>query len=411
MIDRHKTPVSLSPERGVALPFVALILVVLLGMTALAVDLGILLGVRTEAQRTADAAALAGASVLLLNGQDEAGARDEAVAFAARNRVGGENLSIDRDADVTVDLSRGYVGVRIQRTEDNGNPVRNRFARIIGFPTSNVSAWGAAVAGAGNQVRCPLPFALVDRFWKSSRSDLSLWNDPFVRPPDIYNAGPRDGNPPPPAGRTGWSNDDVGAVWRIYPGSTTDTPTPGYFYPLALERPGGDEYRSWIQGCHRPDARFHIGQQIDIEPGAMRGPTAQGFDNVLANDNTEWSVSGECPITPGSTDCLTEDDTDRIRPILIISPAEPALSQSGRQTVTVANVAGVFVVCRGTLRAGVTPETLVRKEQCDTPPAGQAQQNPEDSGVWVRFIGIRGEIGPGSDPNSNTLVRVLRLVE
>ena len=391
-------------HRGVALPFIALLLIVLLGMTALAVDLGILLGVRTEAQRTADAAALAGASVLLLDGQDEDGARDAAVDFAARNRVGGQVLTLDRDADVTVDLSRGYVGVRAERTTENGNPVQTRFARIIGFPVSNVSAWGAAVAGAGNAVRCPLPFALVDRFWRDSEDRLSFWDDAIDRANDTYIQGARTSNPPSPTQPTGWSNLDIGQAWRIYPERPNQTPTPGWYFPLAFG-PGGNVYRDWISGCGDPDTQFVIGQNIDIEPGRMTGPTRQGFSNMLDGDNTRWSLAHGCPVASDDPDtCVGPSTTRRIRPILIISPMEDALTQSGRQSVEIVNLAGVYVICHGPLRAGVTPETVERRDQCSDP-TGQ------DSPVWVRFMGIQGEIGQGGDPSSNSLVRVLRLVE
>jgi hypothetical protein len=401
----------LRSRRGVALAFVALILFVLLGMAALAVDFGILLGARTEAQRTADAAALAGASILLQDGTNEARARSTAIDFGALNRIRNESPVIEA-GDVDVELDRGLVRVRVLRTADRGSAVPNIFARAIGFPTSNVTAVAAAIAGAGNQVRCPLPFALVDRFWDTNAGRLADWLKGFERSvPDRYVAGAREVAPPRPDARTGWSNLDRGTVWRIYPGSTTQTPTAGYFYPLALENPGANEYEAWIRGCARPNVPFRIGQAIDIEPGAMRGPTRSGFEDLLSGDDNEWNFSLNCPARPGASVCSTETDTRRIRPLLIISPLENALSQSGRQTVNIVNLAGVFVVCRGRLRPGVTPETLVRKEQCETVPAGQEQQNPDASGVWIRFMNIQGEIGPDADPNSNSLVRVLRLVE
>jgi hypothetical protein len=401
----------LRDRHGIALAVVALLLFVFLGLAALAVDLGIVLGARTEAQRTADAAALAGASILLQDGTNEARARSTAIDFGARNRIRNEAPVVE-PGDVDVELDRGLVRVRIYRTADRDSAIPNVFARAIGFPTSNVSAVAAAIAGAGNQVRCPLPFALVDRFWDTSGGRLADWLKGFERSvPDRYNAGARDVEPPNPDARTGWSNLDRGTVWRIYPGSTTQTPTAGYFYPLALQNPGANEYEDWIKGCARRNVTFRIGQAIDIEPGAMRGPTRSGFADLLDGDDTEWNVSMNCPARPGASVCSTESDTRRIRPILIISPLENALSQSGRQTVNIVNLAGVFVICRGMLRPGVTPGNLVRKEQCETVPPGQEQQNPDASGVWIRFMNIQGEIGPDDDPNSNTLVRVLRLVE
>ena len=405
----NRTPYALlRNERGVAVAFIALLLFVLLGLAALAVDIGMLYGSRTEAQRTADAAALAGASILLGNGQDEDGARATAIDYAARNTIRNE-APIVLPGDVDVELNRGLVRVRVIRSEARGSAVNNVFARAIGFPTSNVSAMGAAIAGAGNSVRCPLPFALVDRFWDRSEGQLSGWTDAIDRNTDIYNPGARDNSPAPPDGRTGWSNLDIGQTWRIYPEGPQGTPTPGYYYPLALDSPGGNAYRNWIRDCGNPNTQFVIGQNIDIEPGAMVGPTNQGFRDMLDGDTSEWSSSLNCPVAhSGSTACLGPSDTPRIRPILIISPFENALTQSGRQTVEIVNLAGVYVICNGTLNPGVTPQNLVSRNQCSS---NNGNNNPPNSGVWVRFMGIQGEIGPGSDPNSNSLVRVLRLVE
>ena len=395
-------------ERGVALAFVALLLFVLLGLAALAIDIGMLYGARTEAQRTADAAALAGASILLGNGRDEVGARATAIDYAGRNTIRQE-APVVLPGDVDVELDRGLVRVRVIRSEARGSAVDNVFARAIGFPTSNVSAVGAAVAGAGNTIRCPLPFALVDRFWDSSANSLSGWTDAIDRNNDIYNQGARDDSPAPPAGRTGWSNLDIGQIWRIYPEGPQGTPTPGYYYPLALDSPGGSAYSDWIADCGNPDTQFVIGQNIDIEPGAMVGPTNQGFRDMMTGDTSVWSFSLNCPVAhAGSSNCLGPSDTSRIRPILIISPFENALTQSGRQSVQIVNLAGVYVICNGTLNPGVTPETLFSRDQCSS---NNGNNNPPNSGVWVRFIGIQGEIGPGSDPDSNSLVRVLRLVE
>ena len=49
-------------QGGYVLPATALLIVVFLAFTALAVDVGVLLGARASAQRAADAGALAGAS-------------------------------------------------------------------------------------------------------------------------------------------------------------------------------------------------------------------------------------------------------------------------------------------------------------------------------------------------------------
>lgn len=397
----------LNNERGVALAFVALLLFVLLGLAALAIDIGMLYGSRTEAQRSADAAALAGASVLLRSGQDEAGARATAIDYAARNSVRREAPEV-LPGDVDVDLSDGLVRVRVIRSEDRGTPVPNVFARAIGFPTSDVRAVGAARAGMANAVRCPLPFALVDRFWKGSPEDrMSRFDDSFIRPPDSYVAGSRSATVPQEGDRTGWGELDFGTPWRIYPGQNNQAPTPGYYYPVSLDQTGGDPYRDWIVGCRSPDRTFALGQELLIEPGRMVGPTNQGFSELLATDETFWDGTGPtaCPRDPATGECNWS--TRRIRPMIMISPLEPALSQSGRQTVRIANLAGVYVVCLGR----VTAQTLAaggprRKSDCT------GNVNANDAGVWVRFVRIEAEIvAGGGPPDSNSLLRSLRLVE
>jgi Flp pilus assembly protein TadG len=78
-------------RHGAALAIVAISLVVILGMGALAVDMGMLIKQRDDAQRAADAAALAGASAF----QDEKAldavpiATTRAIDYLGKNYVGG----------------------------------------------------------------------------------------------------------------------------------------------------------------------------------------------------------------------------------------------------------------------------------------------------------------------------------
>src|SRR5213593_2175358 len=64
---RFMTVVRKDKECGYVLVTVAVLLFVLIGFMALAIDTGILLGARTSSQRAADAAALAGAVTFVVN--------------------------------------------------------------------------------------------------------------------------------------------------------------------------------------------------------------------------------------------------------------------------------------------------------------------------------------------------------
>ncbi len=99
MQDIKKTRRECLNERGIGLFMVAASLVVLLGVGALAVDLGALYVARSEAQLAADSSALAAASKLIESGftsgfvtqaTAENLARQEAITIGGQNTVGGD---------------------------------------------------------------------------------------------------------------------------------------------------------------------------------------------------------------------------------------------------------------------------------------------------------------------------------
>src|SRR5688500_10348447 len=101
----------LGNRQGVALPFAALLLFVLMGLVGLAVDLAILLGARTEAQKVADAAALAGAGTYAMT-TDEDQAANAAIDFAGRNTIQGDSVEVlPEDVEVIADSQKVRVRV------------------------------------------------------------------------------------------------------------------------------------------------------------------------------------------------------------------------------------------------------------------------------------------------------------
>lgn len=155
-------------RRGAVMPLVCVLLTVLLGCAALAVDLGRLHYTATEAQGAADAAALAAAAATQI---DPANAASNAPAFAqsvaARNRAADTPGRV-ADADVV-----GVAYDPVTRTATNGTWARANgvqvtaraqpayaFAGIFDLAPPIVSraapAWVANVDGAA----CMRPFAL-----------------------------------------------------------------------------------------------------------------------------------------------------------------------------------------------------------------------------------------------------------
>src|SRR5215216_1059872 len=98
---------ALSSERGVTLVMMALMMFLILGMSALVVDYGMIKASKAEAQRAVDAAALAGASAFLIAdpAADKVGiATERAHEFANKHSV--RNVAItNAEVTVTVDVA------------------------------------------------------------------------------------------------------------------------------------------------------------------------------------------------------------------------------------------------------------------------------------------------------------------
>lgn len=161
---------KLRETRGAAIALVALSMIALVSAVALAVDVGMLVTARTEAQQLGDAAALAGAAVLRSTAGDSAAAHDSAVAFGnTHNTVRGDNVVI-QNGDVDVIPDEWTVRVRVHRTSARGTAVPTFFARVFGIDevdvVTNAAAWAVSAGSAGGdpESSCLLPVALVDDF-------------------------------------------------------------------------------------------------------------------------------------------------------------------------------------------------------------------------------------------------------
>ena len=147
-------------RRGAALVVIAVVSLLLLAMSALAVDLGFLYSVEADLQATCDASALAAASALSIS-EDEVRAR--ARQYAAKNRVNGEAVKLlDDDVEFgtwdsatrtftpivpSPSVRATAVRVRAELSQGRGTGVGLFFAPILGFGAADVSARSTAVFG------------------------------------------------------------------------------------------------------------------------------------------------------------------------------------------------------------------------------------------------------------------------
>jgi hypothetical protein len=300
-----------NPERGISLFMVAASLLVLLGISALAIDLGSLYVGRSEAQRAADAAALAGAKKFVdsrfLSGgvtqtTAEALARQEAIAVGGENLVGGQAAQI-QPGDVTFDFSNPAnprITVTVQRVAARGNPMPTFFAKALGFGQVDVAAAATAEAYAGVGgppigTGCVKPWILpnCDPTHVDPTNLICAGQANFVDPSSgaILNLGPA------PTGV-------IGALLTLKPGLPSAAPAPGQFYPIQIppgdepalcpecagaaggsEGPGGALYRHNISCCNTN--QFVCGQQVavDEQTGNMVGPTSQGVQCLIHQDS------------------------------------------------------------------------------------------------------------------------------
>ena len=152
-------------ERGVAMLYAAVFLLSSVWLVSLALDMGKLMATKTQLQRAADAAALAGASAVdsQTGNLIEALARDRAAKTAGSNealREIAEPVVIDPDADVAFPRFN-WVQVTVHRTADTGNPMTTIFARSLGIMSIDVQATATAEVSPINPCDGTPPFAMT----------------------------------------------------------------------------------------------------------------------------------------------------------------------------------------------------------------------------------------------------------
>jgi len=135
-------------ESGAVLILVALLIVVLMGTAALAVDGGSLYQARRQMVNAADAAALAGAQELIRTEGNKSAATAVAEDYAIRLN----NSDVDK---VTVSFPNDYtIVVEVGKQVDFG------FARIFGIDNFDVPARAVAIIGTTTAVGGIIPIAL-----------------------------------------------------------------------------------------------------------------------------------------------------------------------------------------------------------------------------------------------------------
>ncbi|HEX5479608.1 MAG TPA: pilus assembly protein TadG-related protein [Dehalococcoidia bacterium] len=147
-------------DRGQVLLAVALLIPVLLGMTAIAVDIGSYADNKRELQNDADAIALAAAQNLCtpnpMDCSSTTSAQSAADDYATKNNIDTSKVTVTFD-NIAV-TPTGNPTARVSISEDH----KFAFARVLGISSKGVSARAAAVKTSPGGVAGITPWAVLD---------------------------------------------------------------------------------------------------------------------------------------------------------------------------------------------------------------------------------------------------------
>jgi hypothetical protein len=352
-----------SDQRGFSFVFVGVGFMAFLAASTLAIDVGMLMTARSQAQNSADAGALAGATALVFNDFNDHTAAGPAVAgaiSAARaNAVIGAAPSVG-PADVTFPFNAATsqfdtVEVTVYRTGARTNPVNTLMGRLFGTSVADVSAVARAAAYPANEVSCVLPWTVPDKWIEKGCGGASCAFDPS----ETFNQYETQGNhdnvglplpnpdiyiPPGQPNPTGYEAEaDRGMQIVLKPGNQNNV-TPSMYNAWDINGvTGADAYSENISSCN--PGWIKNDQAMPPETGNMVGPTKQGTEALIDQDPTAvWD--GACNKGRGCVKNSKFKVSPRIRAIPLYDPAVYAQDQhSGKAwpQLKVVNFLGFFI--------------------------------------------------------------------
>jgi len=352
-------------ERGMSLVFVGATFIALLSATTLAIDVGMFMTAKSQAQTSADAGALAGATALAFNNFTDrtptGPAVQSAINTSTANKVVGDPVSVTSE-DVTfpndpVTGQADRVQVNVYRTTGRSNSVPTLLGVFFGVDRVNIGATATAQAAPANSISCVKPFTIPDRWienvtppWVSTTSTFDRYYDhgshkgELMSPTaDEYPVAMLGPNQPNPA-YVGYkmTGTDIGTLLTIRASNGTNV-SPSMFFSWAMpSMTGASDYTTNIAECN--PTVVTAGMTIVQEPGAMVGPTNDGIDQLMAKDpRAEWSTSCNCVINSNAP-----GHSPRVFPIPLYDPDfyQNGTTNGRTATLRVANWIGFFLVGR-----------------------------------------------------------------
>ncbi|NIP42267.1 MAG: hypothetical protein GWO41_04145 [candidate division Zixibacteria bacterium] len=319
-------------NRGASLIMVAVSIVMIFAFSVLAIDVSLILLAKTQLQNAADAAAIAGATAYYLSAGNQDIATQEAITVAGFNYAIQDSMQnvIITPVDVTFP-DEDRIMVYTNRTKATNDPVRLYFLKILDPLFDNLGEMRAKATARVFPVGgtdCLKPWCFPDK-WDDADID-STYDVGEYYDPDI----------------TGYKvPEDVGVQVTLKLRNSNKSPRTGWYYAVdfgALNTgdpviTGADAYRQWIAECE--PFSISVGDYLQIEPGNMVGPTAQGVGDLVALDPTaEWD-----PIT-GSVINSAYPTSPRIIKVCAFDPTQGVQTDSnGRDYLVVVKIIAAFI--------------------------------------------------------------------
>jgi len=376
--------------RGAVLVFVAILLVVLIGMAALAIDVGRMYIARQRAQNVCDASALAGGAYL--DGTlDCTGPGDLPAVTAEQCAAGNNELTAPwqvlapgtTDPGVEVTFPSGAVTDDAGRaiSVDDGEAITVRgqvdvdftFARIFGLSGTEVGAGATAIIDTVTKLCSPL-------FVPLAVSDLTIFGD-GVEPGMTF-----------------------GELVTLHVSDHTEGFLgPGNYLSLRFEGDSGaNDYRNRLRGDEGEEC-LSVGEVVsaDTEPGYMGQPTYDGLtDRLTKETNPDYAIDN--PNAWQNWEASKDPDTgmyDETWRIVILPVIEDTMQTvSGMEAVEVVGMAGFFIdkVYYGTEDDEHRRQVVVE-------------------GYFIQGIAIGDTVRwtfptPGTEPEGPQLIQELRLI-
>jgi hypothetical protein len=385
-------------DRGAILIHVALGILAMSAFLTIVADFGLMWTARRQAQNSADAGAIAGATGLGYDDptdySDSGAAKQNAYIASQTNFVWGQSPYVNITNHITFPLTpTAYcdpdgdglsqcVRVEVFRNNDQMNALPMLFGYIVGISRQSTQASAVAAVLAANQDECIKPWGLADKWaepdgsWDSTDTFDPAAGDDYRPQGELGPQDPGTGFKAPPQ-----TPNDYGLEMVLKVGDPHDSINAGWFQALDLsgasdstcKNAGASCYRDAIAGC--AGGTWKIGDNVPKENGNMVGPTDQGTQDLIDLDpGADWD-----PITKTITgSCTDPNHYTCSQPGLTLSPRVVAIpvfdlelymatGGPGNGTVKIVNILGFFV---DRYSAGTVTGYLINKKGSYNPNGG-----------------------------------------